>query len=79
MSRLKHFGLSLLQGAGLALAVRLGQNDYVWTGLGVACCASMTTYVEGCFTGYCKGYEYARSLVGAEKLPAYDKLHEELP
>lgn len=36
-------------------------------------------YIVGLLRGYRKGYEFARSLVGAHKLPPYDKLHEDLP
>ena len=31
------------------------------------------------YHGYRKGYEYARKLVGEDRLPPYERLHEEMP
>jgi hypothetical protein len=44
--------------------------------LGVA--AALLAWLVGYFHGYRHGYEYARML-GGNNLPAYDRLHEEMP
>jgi len=41
--------------------------------------ALLFAYAFAFMRGYKRGYEFARSLVGRDKLPPYDKLHEELP
>ena len=51
----------------------------IWIACALLPMGCVAVFVVGFFCGHKRGYEYARLLVGAEKLPAYDKLHEELP
>lgn len=62
----------------LVIAVHLG-TAHLWYAVACGVVMLIWTYVEGFMRGHRRGYDYARSLAGAYRVPPYDKLHEELP